>query len=107
MTKQDIEKFCGEYPDNFEPIKITNDPNFVFPNDLNFETVSLWDKDGNTVSVNSFVECEVYVSGGWNQEPPLKFIDKINSLEFLSILLLSSILLNIFYRKFLLKNLNN
>lgn len=56
---------CGEselIPD-FEAIG--NNPNFVFENDPNFETLQLFDFDGNVVNVNSWLECANYVNGGW------------------------------------------
>ena len=53
---------CGEselIPD-FEAIG--NNPNFVFENDPNFETLQLFDFDGNVVNVNS-IECANYING--------------------------------------------
>ena len=46
------EVICGEseLKPNFEEIE--NNPNFVFENDANFETVRLFDLDGNVVNVN-------------------------------------------------------
>ena len=59
------ELICGEseLKPNFE--EIGNNPNFVFENDPNFETVRLLDLDGNVVNVNSWLECANYVNGGW------------------------------------------
>jgi len=59
------EKICGKsniIPD-FEAIG--NNPNFVFENDPNFETVRLFDIEGNIINVNSWLECSNYVNGGW------------------------------------------
>jgi len=64
-----IENFCGSYPKNYKRIEVGNDPNFVFENDPNFNAVQLWDAEGNTVFVNSFLECDYYVSGGWDKNP--------------------------------------
>ena len=36
---------------------------------LDFGPVKLWDIDGNSIFVNSFIECEHYVTGGWNYNP--------------------------------------
>ncbi len=73
MNKEDIViKLCGNYPKDFESIDIQSNPNFVFENDPNFEAVKLFDHDENTVFVNSFVECEHYVNGGWDFFPELK-----------------------------------
>ena len=66
MSKVLVQKFCGEYPSEYIKPDIKSNPNFVFENDINFETVQLWDIDGNTVFVNSFIECEHYVIGGWS-----------------------------------------
>lgn len=65
----EIVDFCGEYPENFVKQDILSDPNFVFPNDPSYPGVQLWDFNENTVIVNSFIECEYYVSGGWDNSP--------------------------------------
>ncbi len=59
------EVICGksELKPNFE--EIGNNPNFVFENDPNFETIRLFDLNGNVVNVNSWLECANYVNGGW------------------------------------------
>ena len=62
----DIEKNCGQNFNNEQIPDIINDPNFVFINDPSFETVVLYDLDGNIVNVNSWIECAHYVSGGWS-----------------------------------------
>ena len=69
MSKELVQKFCGEYPSEYIKPDIESNPNFVFENDINFKSVQLWDVDGNTVFVNSFIECEHYVSGGWDYSP--------------------------------------
>ena len=38
-------------------------------NDPEYELVRLFDADGNTVLVNSFLECQHYVKGGWDYLP--------------------------------------
>ena len=58
------ETICGEssiIPD-FE--EIGNNPNFVFNPDPNFEPITLFNENGNTVLVNSWLECANYVNGG-------------------------------------------
>lgn len=60
-----IEESCGKQPENQEFFIVGNDPNFVFENDPNFETLRLFDIDGNIVNVNSWFECANYVNGGW------------------------------------------
>lgn len=65
----DVIQICGPYPNGFKKATINSDLNFIFTNDPDFETVKVWDTDGNSVFVNSFIECEHYVSGGWNYIP--------------------------------------
>ena len=62
---QKIIEYCGLKPENLELTEIGNDPSFVFENDPNFQTVALYDSDGNTIFVNSWLECANYVNGGW------------------------------------------
>ena len=69
MEKDIVVKICGEYPDNFKPADAGNNPNFVFANDSSYPTIRLYDIEENTVFVNSFIECEHYVSGGWGSSP--------------------------------------
>jgi hypothetical protein len=64
-----VVQFCGEYPTDFENKDILSDPNFVFENDLTYEAVKLFDLEGNAVFVNSFLECQHYVNGGWDYLP--------------------------------------
>ena len=64
-----VEELCGVYPEDFEKLDISSNPNFVFANDANYPAKQLFDADSNKISVNSFVECEHYVSGGWNFAP--------------------------------------
>ena len=49
-----VEGFCGPYPSDFIDIDISNDPSFIFQNDTEYDAVTLYDSDGNSVSVNSF-----------------------------------------------------
>ena len=67
--KEKVVNLCGEYPENFQKIDIKNDPNFTFVADPSYEGVKLTDIDGNNVIVNSFIECEHYVTGGWEYNP--------------------------------------
>jgi len=60
-----VESFCGQYPDGFVKADIASDPNYVFESDSNYDTVQLFNSEGDSVSVNSFIECEHYVTGGW------------------------------------------
>lgn len=61
-----IENNCGIAPERIVYVDPGNDPNFVFTNDPNFETVALYDIEGNIINVNSWFECAHYVSGGWS-----------------------------------------
>tara|TARA_S200000501_G_scaffold357104_1_gene380437 strand:- start:349 stop:654 length:306 start_codon:yes stop_codon:yes gene_type:complete len=64
---ENFEIICGVSPQNKENLNFqVSDPNFVFENDPLFETVVLYDKDGNVVNVNSWIECAHYVNGGWD-----------------------------------------
>ena len=64
---ENFEIICGVSPQNNENLNFqVSDPNFVFENDPLFETVVLYDKDGNVVNVNSWIECAHYVNGGWD-----------------------------------------
>ena len=64
-----VDDLCGEIPENYIKEEVVNDSNFVFNPDPNYEPVLLYDIENNSVVVNSYVECEHYVSGGWNFEP--------------------------------------
>ena len=61
---------CGESDLKPDFEAIGNNPNFVFENDPNFETVRLFDADGNIVNVNSWLGCANYVNGGWTNNIP-------------------------------------
>ena len=60
------EVICGlsDLKPDFE--EIGNNPNFVFENDPNFETLKLYNPNGDEIFVNSWIECANYVSGGWS-----------------------------------------
>ena len=61
-----IESQCGISVSDVSFQKIESNPNYIFSNDPNFETVVLYDQDGNIVNVNSWIECAHYVNGGWS-----------------------------------------
>jgi len=102
MTESTIEELCGEYPDDFISIDVLSNPNFTFENDPNYESVTLFDIEENAATVNSFMECEHYVSGGWNYIPsegvPESFLQSS-----LTVISLIGIVLVIFTYKKLLK----
>lgn len=59
-----INLICGEGNINLLE-QIGNDPNFVFKNDPNFQTITLYNELGNVININSWLECANYVNGGW------------------------------------------
>ncbi len=61
-----VEKICGSQPNDFIKLDISNDPSFIFEADSSYISRQLFDEEGNIVSVNSYIECEHYVSGGWD-----------------------------------------
>ena len=69
MNNESVINICGEHPENFIKIDIGSNPNFVFQNDPTFEITNVYDLEGNVASVNSFLECEHYVTGGWDVIP--------------------------------------
>lgn len=64
MNKK-ITQICGpsDITPDFE--KIGNDPNFVFKPDSSFTSIQLYNADGESITVNSWLECANYVNGGW------------------------------------------
>ena len=42
----EVINFCGEYPENFIEVDILSNPDYVFKNDANFESVQLFDIEG-------------------------------------------------------------
>ncbi len=72
MEKSSVITICGEYPENFQQLDILSNPNFIFKADAQYQNRKVWDVEGNSVLVNSFQECEHYVSGGWSFDPLLQ-----------------------------------
>lgn len=62
-------ELCGDYPPGFEKKVIASDPNYVFETENGYEPRELFNQEGYAVTVSSFVECEHYVSGGWDSSP--------------------------------------
>ena len=69
IMSKTVEEICGQYPEGFVKEDIASDPNFVFKNDPGYSGVNVYDEVGNSVTVNSFQECEHYVTGGWYDNP--------------------------------------
>jgi hypothetical protein len=72
-----------------------NNPNFVFEYDPNFESLRLFDFDGNVVNVNSWLECANYVNGGWTNN----ISDFTNGEQILFFLLCSTIVLATYFQR--------
>lgn len=84
-----VVELCGEIPQNFEKIDFSSNPNFVFENDPSYSARQLFDEEGNTVFVNSFVECDHYVSGGWGFSPLISNeIQLIDTLTYVVVVIL-------------------
>ena len=62
-TEELVVKICGVETYNSENIEIPE--NTIFPVDINFLPVNLYDIEGNVVTTSSWIECRHYVSGGW------------------------------------------
>ena len=102
MKNKDVIFLCGDYPENHITPEIGNDPNYIFLNDPNYEQVRLFDEDGNTVLVNSFIECEHYVLGGWDNSPA-----QFNEISFhnsLSLIIAGAIIIRYLLKKIYIRN---
>ena len=65
MVHKKTEVICGEseiIPDFDE---IGSNPNFVFEPDPDFNPITLFNEEGSSVMVNSWLECANYVNGNW------------------------------------------
>jgi len=105
-----VGKICGEYPKNFKPAEILPDKVFIFANDPGYEAVKVFDADRNSVFVNSFVECEHYVIGGWDLIPEVYFIqgqDLENLLQNLILIfsIFSVFIVSVYIKRFLKNSL--
>jgi len=98
-VKKIIEKICGTskiIPDFNE---IDSSPNYVFNPDTNYQTITLFDSEGNVVNLNSWLECAYYVRGGWTNN----ISDFINGEQILFIALLISPIIYLIINKKLIK----
>ncbi len=90
--KENLEKIkavCGQMPENQDLSTVANDPNFIFVNDPNFNTLRLFDIDGNIINVNSWIECAHYVNGGWDINQITGFKSEFILFGIVSVLFLS------------------
>ena len=110
VERKNVE-ICGNIPDDLVMPDINNNPNYIFENDTNYEPVKLWDEIGNTVFVNSLIECLHYTEGGWNYFPKkydenVEFSEldqKYKNFVYMFMIAVFTILLNLIYYK---KSLN-
>ena len=65
---ENIIKNCGPGGNLQDLENISSDPNFIFQNDPDFATLTLYDLEGNVINVSSWLECANYVNGGWSIE---------------------------------------
>lgn len=96
MKKTIVESICGNYPENFQKLDILSDPNFVFEPDAKYQTRKVWDIEGNSVFVNSFLECEHYVFGGWSYDPTIQL--EISYRYYLLLIVASLFIFKILYK---------
>mgnify|MGYP006001120955 CR=1 FL=1 len=91
-----IAEICGfsEITPDFE--MIGNNPNFVFENDPNFDTVILFDTNNNIINVNSWLECANYVNGGWINNS----VETFNGEQFIFFVTLSLFIIYFSFKKF-------
>ena len=80
-----IESICGDQGNISELEEIGNNPNFVFENDPNFDTVILFDTNNTIINVNSWLECANYVNGGWTNNS----VETFNGEQFIFFVTLS------------------
>ena len=100
MKNKDVVILCGDYPEGHITPNIGSDPNYIFTNDTFYPQVRLFDSDGNTVLVNSFIECEHYVNGTWDYYPgkdEIVYLTNINI--FLFTILVTSLIFKVFMKK--------
>lgn len=71
MNTKIVEQLCGQYPTDFEKTEIISNSDYIFLNDPLYPPVTLLDNEQNIVTVNSFLECEHYVMGGWDYMPAI------------------------------------
>ena len=98
INSEKIIRICGS-DGNLESFPdIGSDPNFVFKNDPLFETVALYDIEGNIINVNSWIECVHYVKGGWSNNQ-LLVVNSEKEIFFYLIFSISFYLLIKFFNK--------
>ena len=96
-NQETIENLCGLKPKNIEIVDVGNNPDYVFLNDPSFQSLNLYDIEGNTVIVNSWVECAHYITGGLSNTlnqiiPGEKYIVAVTGTCILTFYLIKNIL---------------
>lgn len=90
--KNNIVSICGDFGNIEDLENISNNPNFVFSNDPNYETIVLLNENGNVINVNSWLECANYVNGGWYNNNLITY-DSEKMLTFICIAILSLLII--------------
>jgi hypothetical protein len=106
MSEQKVKLICGEYPLSFQKQTFESDANFIFENDPMFNAVRVFDSEDNVAYVNSFVECEHYVLGGWDQIPSVRREESFHTT--FSVIIIGILLIRYIFRfKSRIKDFNN
>ena len=98
MQSQIVINICGQYPENFIKEDIASNPNYVFKNDLSYSSVQVFNQEGNSVIVNSFIECEHYVTGGWDYLPT--YLNEVGLQAYIAFVAVSTIVFRYLFKKF-------
>lgn len=93
LNEINLNSQCGKNLTGAEEANVVDSENYVFLNDPSFDTLTLYDSDGNVVNVNSWQECMHYTNGGWDISPPETFDYSILYL----LLIIFSLFLTFFY----------
>lgn len=62
-----VVEVCGESNTTLSNLDYDNNPNYVFEIDETFVPINLVNSSGNVITVNSYLECQNYVEGGWKK----------------------------------------
>ncbi|MAW08640.1 MAG: hypothetical protein CMC23_00290 [Flavobacteriaceae bacterium] len=105
MDNSTVINLCGNYPENFEKADVLSDPDYIFKNDPSYQAIQLYDNELNSVYVNSFIECEHYVLGGWDNSPT-----QFNEISFhnsLSLIMVGALIVRFLVKKIFVKYADN
>ena len=104
MSNKEIESICGDLPSSNKLEAIKDNPNYVFDSDISFNPLTLFDVEGNSVTVRSLIECAYYVNGGWRLDIPSTINE--NFLAYIGVLGIGSLFLVIYFLRKKRLNLN-